>query len=313
MPTKRMIDPEFWQSESMAELSREERLFFIGLISNADDQGRLKAHPALLRSQIYPYDEDVTPEMISLWLEAVQAVESAFVYAVGSKTYIQIVKWWSYQSPQWAYPSKIPPPQDWQDKLKYRKNNKVIMTNWDGDGGFSGAQDVDAIDYTHLGKALPKAKGKPLVNRNSIALEIEIDNNSNELPEKPAEAPGPKTLVMNEFIKDSHLKMPKLKRDQGYWWSEMGKILHETDNDAAVACDYVSQTVKFMRGEKMAIKGPQSILWGIIQLSAGEPLATNGAHKNAHQKNVSRNSSGSRLDEKPTYNPYTKTNVAPRA
>ena len=57
MPTRRMIDPEIWQSETIAALTRDQRLLFIGLFSNADDQGRLRAHPALIRSLVFPYDD----------------------------------------------------------------------------------------------------------------------------------------------------------------------------------------------------------------------------------------------------------------
>ena len=56
MPRKRMIDPEFWSDEEIGSWSHSARLFYIGLWNFADDEGRFKAHPNLLKSQIFPYD-----------------------------------------------------------------------------------------------------------------------------------------------------------------------------------------------------------------------------------------------------------------
>ena len=59
MPRKRMISPEFWDDEEIGGWSIEARLFYIGLWSFADDEGRLRAHPKLLKSEIFPYDEKI--------------------------------------------------------------------------------------------------------------------------------------------------------------------------------------------------------------------------------------------------------------
>jgi len=64
MPRKRMISPEFWRDEEIGAWSIEARLFYIGLWSFADDEGRLRAHPKLLKSQIFPYDEKINIEKL---------------------------------------------------------------------------------------------------------------------------------------------------------------------------------------------------------------------------------------------------------
>lgn len=53
----RTIKPEFWQSETVASLPYEARLLFIGLWNLADDHGRFRAHPAIVRGQLFPFDE----------------------------------------------------------------------------------------------------------------------------------------------------------------------------------------------------------------------------------------------------------------
>jgi len=54
----RTIKPEFWYDEDIASLPAETRLLAIGLLNVADDEGYFKAHPALIRGQIFPFHED---------------------------------------------------------------------------------------------------------------------------------------------------------------------------------------------------------------------------------------------------------------
>lgn len=137
MPSRRMIDPAFWESESMADLDYFERLVFIGLFSQADDQGRLKAHPALLCSRLFPYDALPVADM-TLALDHLAAIESIQPYAVDGKALIQIANWWKYQNPRFAWPSDIPAPDGWADRLHYRRGNDHVFRNWPD------AEDTDA-------------------------------------------------------------------------------------------------------------------------------------------------------------------------
>ncbi len=130
MSTRRMIDPAFWQSARVAALSFEHRYLFIGLISNADDQGRMKAHPALIRSKVYPYD-DIQLAPIEDGLRAIEEQGGIVLYEVDGTAYLQIRKWWTYQNPSWAWPSDHPAPDGWHDRLKYRRGNEVVTENWD--------------------------------------------------------------------------------------------------------------------------------------------------------------------------------------
>lgn len=53
MARKRMIDPSIWQDEGMAELTPRQQLMYIGLFSNADDDGRICVDPTFL-SRLFP-------------------------------------------------------------------------------------------------------------------------------------------------------------------------------------------------------------------------------------------------------------------
>lgn len=132
MPSRRMIDPAFWQSETVASLNIEQRYLFIGLFSNADDQGRTRGHPALIRNIIFPYDE-VALEQVERDLKALEAIGTIILYQIDGKTYIQVANWWKYQHPQWAYPSEFPGPKGWNDRLRYRAGGDVLTRNWKGE------------------------------------------------------------------------------------------------------------------------------------------------------------------------------------
>jgi hypothetical protein len=56
----RTIKPEFWTHPILSRLSHEARLAAIGLLNIADDDGFFLADAALIRSALWPFDEDST-------------------------------------------------------------------------------------------------------------------------------------------------------------------------------------------------------------------------------------------------------------
>jgi uncharacterized phage protein (TIGR02220 family) len=64
MARKRMIDPEFWSDEEIGAWSFAARLFYIGLWNFSDDEGRFKAPNALLKAQIFPYEQRIDIEKL---------------------------------------------------------------------------------------------------------------------------------------------------------------------------------------------------------------------------------------------------------
>jgi hypothetical protein len=128
--TRRMLDSAIWKNEKFAVMPPLARLLAIGIINCADDQGRGKAHPAYLRSEIFPY-EDVTTGEIAEWLEMIADNETVLTYQVNGKDYYQILNWWTYQSHQYAMPSQYPKPPGWRDRIRKTFTRGVIVTcNW---------------------------------------------------------------------------------------------------------------------------------------------------------------------------------------
>lgn len=110
MARKRMIDPGFWIDEKLGTISPLARLLFMGLISNSDDEGRLPGHPALIKSQVFPYDADITPEQVTQWLGQLEELEILIIYTVDNQTYIQIKNFLKHQTINRPTASKYPDP-----------------------------------------------------------------------------------------------------------------------------------------------------------------------------------------------------------
>ena len=125
---KRMVDGGIWANEKFSEMPAMARLLQIGIINLADDQGRIKAHPAYLRSQIFPYD-DVAIDDVRDWLERIANNGTVIIYEVDGKEYAQLAHWWDYQSLQFASPSDYPAPDTWQDRIRFNAKGGMILTN----------------------------------------------------------------------------------------------------------------------------------------------------------------------------------------
>ena len=108
MPRKRMISPEFWRDEEIGAWSIEARLFYIGLWSFADDEGRLRAHPKLLKSQIFPYDEKINIEKLKA-----EVSKKVLWYKVDGQEYGYIKNFLKHQRIDRPSKSQLPaPPKD---------------------------------------------------------------------------------------------------------------------------------------------------------------------------------------------------------
>ena len=110
MARKRMIDPNIWQSEDFNSLSLMGRLLFIGMFSNADDEGRGIANPVFLRSIVFPYDEDIKGDDINNILAEINVKMSVEIYSCDGKRYYQLTNWDKWQKVDKPKPSLFPAP-----------------------------------------------------------------------------------------------------------------------------------------------------------------------------------------------------------
>lgn len=79
----------------------------MGLISNADDEGRLPGNAMLIKSIIFPYDNYAVSK-IEDWLLSLCKLKIIIRYKIDDQTYIQVVNFLKHQTINRPTPSKIP-------------------------------------------------------------------------------------------------------------------------------------------------------------------------------------------------------------
>lgn len=127
---KRMIHSNLWVSEQVAKLSIPARLLYIGLITIADDDGRLKGSSLYLRGQIFPYDDKVTVSNVKEWLAEIINNKLVAFYNIDNEYYIYHPKWEKYQTLRQDRKrlSLIPPPDVNQVSTKCQPNDNQPRT-----------------------------------------------------------------------------------------------------------------------------------------------------------------------------------------
>lgn len=105
----RSIKPTFWSDEKVAELSRDARLLALGLISNADDEGRFLASAAAISGAVFPHD-DLPAAKIKRWLEEVEQAGVVRLYVAGRCEYGYFPRWSKHQKINRPTPSLLPAP-----------------------------------------------------------------------------------------------------------------------------------------------------------------------------------------------------------
>lgn len=112
MARKRQIDPDIWTSVQFTNLKDlGARVLFIAMFSNADDEGRLRAHPAYLKMVAFPRDSYTEQDILD-WRNQIETQGLIKVYSNGSNPdeYLYLPTFPKHQAINKRYPSKLPPP-----------------------------------------------------------------------------------------------------------------------------------------------------------------------------------------------------------
>lgn len=179
MARQRFIWPDLWTDPTIGRLEPLERLLFIGLFSNADDDGRILGDPAILRSTIFPYDDLTNTQVREIRDSLVQKTPSITLYKVAECEYIALRKWGDYQRPKYPKPSKLPAPPG-------RKPSSQAGSGSPKDGGNMGEN--SSSDGEELGNHSPKpsAKKVPGQGRDGLGKSSTGTKPSEGLREGPA-------------------------------------------------------------------------------------------------------------------------------
>ena len=205
MARKRMIDPGIWTSEDFANLSMLARLVWVGLISNADDEGRGKANTAYLKSQLFPYDDELSLKKIDSALKEIEKTMSIEFYEIEGKKYYQLTKWQKFQTINRPTPSQIPKPQDEPSKSNHEQITEHSLNTHE--------QIIDG--------SLPKKE---------IEIEYEVEVKEESVKEESGTSPLPTPTQKHKYGKYKNVLLTE---------AEYNRLLSEPDGEAAL--EYFSE------------------------------------------------------------------------
>ncbi|GAH62703.1 unnamed protein product, partial [marine sediment metagenome] len=127
----RMVPQSLSTDPRYGRLSLKAQVLYPLLWVNADDQGRLSGDPDEIKYAACPSIKEITADEVPDLLQQMETKGLLKVYATSKTMAIQMLDWWEVQKLQWAYPSGYPPPEGWQDRLRYHASPTEIVTeNW---------------------------------------------------------------------------------------------------------------------------------------------------------------------------------------
>jgi hypothetical protein len=224
VPRIRSVKPDLWNDEAVGEISLQARLTFIGLITQADDDGRQKGSPKLVRSLLFPYDDFTVPE-VSGWLRELSGKGLIVQYEVGGKQFIELPSWHSHQKishpTESALPSRseadsVKAPEDSGDDPEASTLIGRDRRGEEGKGTESPVETADA-ELSHLLADLVAAND-PDGKRPTVSKEwaVEEDRMLRLDERKPAEA---RRLIewtqASSFWRKNVRSMPKFREQYG--------------------------------------------------------------------------------------------------
>ncbi|WP_367435168.1 hypothetical protein [Streptomyces celluloflavus] len=105
----RTVKPEMFESESLAECSVTAMLTFIGLMTQADDSGRHRDHPAIIAGRLWALRPEHTAAHVAQDLEELAAAGLICRYTgCDGRTWLHIVTWDQHQKINKPTPSRVP-------------------------------------------------------------------------------------------------------------------------------------------------------------------------------------------------------------
>ena len=109
----RTVKPSYWSHHKVARVSRDARLLFLGLLNEADDEGRLDGSVKRIAGIVFPHDDDVTARKVARWLDELASVGLAVPYEACGHSYLVLPGFTEHQVVNRPTPSTLPaPPPD---------------------------------------------------------------------------------------------------------------------------------------------------------------------------------------------------------
>lgn len=108
----RTIKPDFWEDEKLGAIPIQARLLFIGTWSYADDNGVIRGSAALLKSQIFPYDDNLRIGEVKKWIDALVEARMLIPLSYKGASYYVIRTFRSHQRIDTRYSNELIPSEE---------------------------------------------------------------------------------------------------------------------------------------------------------------------------------------------------------
>ncbi|GAH65647.1 unnamed protein product, partial [marine sediment metagenome] len=215
--------------------------------------------PEEIKYAACPNIDHITKADIPALLEELDKNDLIKVYPTSKTKAIQLLDWWDVHRPQWAWPSQYPPPEGWEDHLRYKRGAKTVVTeNWPVSGETQNDTQVsnDEVSGELSGEQSKNPLTTPYETEKERGKRKEERGNS---PEPSGEKPPPLLtgLSLFESLKDTFPKAFGKKpdsrqiaqlRDLGKEISSAGGATGEQVYDAfKEACDQNKFSVRYVR------------------------------------------------------------------
>ena len=108
MPRIRSLKPEALQHRKVGRLSDRAFRLWIGLITQADDEGRVAFDLRQFRVLIWGYFDRLKPSTVANALDELRSVSLCRLYVIDGQIFVDLPSWHDHQAIQKAIPSKLP-------------------------------------------------------------------------------------------------------------------------------------------------------------------------------------------------------------
>lgn len=176
MARKRMIAPSFWTDEKTGECSMMERLLFLGLISNADDEGIGRANPKLLKSLIFPYD-DLRISDFEKSLNKLASLKLIKLYQHDEQKYYTVTNFNKHQTINRPTPSELPKPPTTTENNTHEQISEQSVSNHE-----TVTPNIKEVklkeDKLKESNSMPGAETAPDSNKETPIIELTLNDKS---------------------------------------------------------------------------------------------------------------------------------------
>lgn len=184
-PRIRTIKPEFFEDEKINQIKVGARYTAIGLMSMADDRGRLKCMLPAVRTFVFPAG-DISERQFAVALDEVLGIGFAWRYEVDPWAYLWLPRFWRHQRINRPSESSLPPhPRDPYGGLPI--SEAMAQCKADSENGHVPSIDESVNDH---GGLTPSRAGVRSSSLPFPVVAVSSSNNQNGPTREPAPARG---------------------------------------------------------------------------------------------------------------------------